>query len=453
MVVMAMTRGPKAAIKAKFPFVVGAVSVGTLLEWYGFYLYSGLAGVLSAQFLPGGLDHGILYGIGIFWTGFAVRPVGAVLFGYLGDSVGRKFAFTLAMMTMGGASFVIGCLPGFASIGWAAPLLLILCRLAQGVAMGGEYGGAATYIAEHAADGNRGLYTSWLQTTATMGIVLALLVILVCRLALGDAAFSDWAWRIPFWISAALVGLAIYIQLTLEESPLFERLKRQGKTAANPAKESFSGVKNWKSILLVVFGATAPEGVVWYTGQFYALFYLSTVLKLPYGTVYILMIVALTCAVPFFIVFGALSDKIGRRNIMTLGFLLAALSYWPVFSWMADLKDNPLMLGILIFYLAILVTMVYGPIAAFLVELFPTRIRCTSMSLPYQVGNGMFGGLVPLAGASLAATFGGPLYALFYPIGVALLGVIVSLVGLRPRTNDVRIWDETGAPPPVPEQP
>jgi MFS family permease len=453
MVVMAMTRGPEAAIKPKFPFVVGAVSAGTLLEWYGFYLYSGLAGVLGAQFLPGGPDHGVLYGIGIFWTGFAIRPVGAVVFGYLGDRVGRKFAFTLAMMTMGGASFVIGFLPGFASIGWAAPLLLILCRLAQGVAMGGGYGGAATYLAEHAADGKRGLYTSWLQTTATMGIVLALLVILVCRLGLGDAAFSDWAWRVPFWISAALAGLAVYIRLTFEESPLFERLKRQGKAAANPAKESFSGRKNWKSILLIVFGATAPEGVVWYTGQFYALFYLSTVLKLPYGTVYILMIAALTCAAPFFVVFGALSDKIGRRNIMTLGFLLAALSYWPVFGWMADLKDNPLMLGMLIFYLVILVTMVYGPIAAFLVELFPARIRYTSMSLPYQIGNGMFGGLVPVAGAALAATLGGPLYALLYPIGIALLGVIVSLVGLRPRTNDVRIWDEAGAPPPVPEQP
>ena len=454
MVVMAMERGPGAAIKAKFPFIVGAVSVGTLLEWYGFYLYSGLAGVMTVQFFPDRWEHGVLYSIGIFWTGFAIRPVGAVVFGYIGDTIGRKFALTLAMMTMGGASFVMGCLPGFASIGWAAPLLLVLCRLAQGVAMGGGYGGAVTYIAEHAPDGRRGLYTSWLQTTATMGIVLALLIILGCRLGFGDATFGNWAWRVPFWLSGALVGLSIYIRQTFEESPLFERLKQQGKAATNPAKESFSDLKNWKLIALALFGAAAPEGVVWYTGQFYAMHYLTTVLKVPYLTVQVLMMIVLTCAAPLFVVFGALSDRIGRRNIMTLGFLLAAISYWPVFSWMAAVKDSAFLLGILVFYLVILVALVYGPVAAFLVELFPARVRYTSMSLPYHVGNGVFGGLVPLAGAWIATAFGGPLYGLLYPIGIAAIGVAVSIAWLPARSDTVRIWDEVGGTPPqLPDQP
>jgi len=360
----------------------------------------------------------------------------------------------LTLLLMGGSTFVVGLLPGYEALGTLAPVLLVLMRVIQGLALGGEYGGAATYIAEHAPDGKRGFYTSWIQTTATMGIVLALLVILACRLGFGDAEFGAWAWRVPFWISAILVVLSIYIRLKLEESPLFARLKQQGKASTNPAMESFSSSKNWGLILLALFGATAPEGVVWYTGQFYALFYLTTVLKVPYVTVYILMMVVLTLAAPFFVVFGALSDKIGRRNIMTLGFLLAAISYWPVFSWMAAVKDSPFALGVLVFYMVILVTMVYGPIAAFLVELFPARIRYTSMSLPYHVGNGVFGGLVPLAGASIAAAFGGPLYGLFYPIGIAALGVVVSLAGLPSRSEGVQIWDEVGgAPPLVPDQP
>jgi MFS family permease len=327
-------------------------------------------------------------------------------------------------------------------------------RVIQGLALGGEYGGAATYIAEHAPDGKRGYYTSWIQTTATMGIVLALLVILVCRLGCGDQAFGDWGWRVPFSISAILILLSLYIRLQFEESPLFTRLKEQGKASVNPVLESFSSGKNWGLILLTLFGATAPEGVVWYTGQFYALFYMTTVLKVPHVTVYILMMIVLTLAAPFFVVFGALSDRIGRRNIMTLGFLLAAVSYWPVFAWMAAVKDSPLLLGILVFYMVVLVTMVYGPIAAFLVELFPARIRYTSMSLPYHIGNDVFGGFVPLAGASIAAAFGGPLYALLYPIGIAALGVVVSMAGLPQHSNEVRIWKEVGGGPPlVPHQP
>jgi MFS family permease len=453
---LAHASGPSAAVRQNLPFIIGASSVGTLIEWYDFYLYGVLAVFFSKHFFASTMDPNLAFilSLAVFWTGFLVRPFGAIVFGHLGDLIGRKFTFMLTLLLMGSATFIVGLLPGYETLGVLAPTLLVLMRVIQGLALGGEYGGAATYIAEHAPDGKRGFYTSWIQTTATMGIVLALLVILVCRVGFGDQAFGDWAWRVPFWISAILVGLSIYIRLKLEESPLFARLKAQGKASVNPALETFSSGKNWKLILLALFGATAPEGVVWYTGQFYALFYLTTVLKVPYVTVYILMMVVLTLAAPFFIVFGALSDRIGRRNIMTLGFLLAALSYWPVFTWMAAVKDNPLLLGVLVFYMVILVTMVYGPIAAFLVELFPARIRYTSMSLPYHVGNGVFGGLVPLAGASIAAMTGVALGGLLYPIGIAALGVVVSIAGLPARSDEVMIWEEVGgAPPLVPDQP
>jgi MFS family permease len=326
-------------------------------------------------------------------------------------------------------------------------------RVLQGLALGGEYGGAATYIAEHSPDGQRGFYTSWIQTTATMGSVLALLVILVCRLSLGDQVFGDWGWRVPFLISAVLVVLSIYIRLKLEESPLYARLKQQGKVSANPALESFGSGRNWGLILLALFGATAPEGVVWYTGQFYALFYMTAVLKINYVAVYLMMMIALTAAAPFFIVFGALSDRIGRRNIMTLGFLLAVVTYWPVFTWFSTFKDNYVVLTILLFYLVILVTMVYGPIAAFLVELFPARIRYTSMSLPYHVGNGVFGGLVPAAGASVAAITGIALVGLFYAMAIAGLGVFVSLAFMSYPKQKVKIWKEVFVQPLFPDHP
>jgi MFS family permease len=374
-----------------------------------------------------------------------VRPFGAIIFGHLGDLIGRKFTFMLTLGLMGAATFIVGLLPGYNAIGALAPILLVTMRVLQGLALGGEYGGAATYIAEHAPDGRRGFYTSWIQTTATLGIVFALLVILICRLALGDKTFGDWGWRIPFLLSAILVVLSGYIRLKLEESPLFARLKEQGGASPNPAAESFlSGGRNWKLMLLALFGATAPEGVVWYTGQFYALFYLTTVLKVSYVTVYIIMMIALTVGAPFFVAFGALSDRIGRRNIMVCGFILAVISYWPVFTWLGTFKANPVILAILIFYMVLLVTMVYGPIAAFLVELFPARIRYTSMSLPYHVGNGVFGGLVPAAGASIAAITGIPLAALFYPMAIAAIGVVVSLGFLREPTHRIRIWDEVG---------
>src|SRR6202163_4750547 len=328
---MATTAGVQqaAAPRLSLPFIIGASSVGTLIEWYDFYLYGVLALVFSKHFFSPDMDPtlALIASLFVFWTGFLVRPFGAIVFGHLGDLIGRKFTFMLTLMLMGASTFVVGLLPGYDTIGALAPILLVSMRVLQGLALGGEYGGAATYIAEHAPDGKRGLYTSWIQTTATMGIVLALLVILLCRLGFGDQAFGDWGWRVPFLISAVLVGLSIYIRLKLEESPLYARLKQQGKSSHNPALESFSSGKNWGLILFALFGATAPEGVVWYTGQFYALFYMTTVLKISYVTVYIVMMIALTAGAPFFIVFGALSDRIGRRNIMTLGFALAVVRH------------------------------------------------------------------------------------------------------------------------------
>src|SRR5690348_5013119 len=347
------TAGRGAATSQNLSFIIGASSVGTLIEWYDFYLYGVLAAFFSKHFFSPALDPTVAFiaSLFVFWTGFLVRPFGAIVFGHLGDLIGRKFTFMLTLLLMGAATFLVGCLPGYDSIGALAPILLVTMRVLQGLALGGEYGGAATYIAEHSPDGKRGLYTSWIQTTATMGIVLALLVILICRLSLGDQAFGDWGWRLPFLISAILVGLSIYIRLKLAESPLYARLKEQGKSSANPAFESFSSARNWGLILFALFGATAPEGVVWYTGQFYALFYMQTVLKINFVTLYIIMMIALTAAAPFFVVFGALSDRIGRRNIMTAGFGLAVITFWPVFTLMGTFKDNPVVLTILVFYM------------------------------------------------------------------------------------------------------
>src|SRR6202163_3236163 len=339
---MATTAGVQqaAAPRLSLPFIIGASSVGTLIEWYDFYLYGVLAVFFSKHFFSPDMDPtlALIASLFVFWTGFLVRPFGAIFFGHLGDLIGRKFTFLLTLLLMGAATFVVGLLPGYSTIGVLAPILLVAMRVLQGLALGGEYGGAATYIAEHSPDGRRGFFTSWIQTTATLGIVLALLVILVCRLSLGDQAFGDWGWRVPFLISAILVVLSIYIRLKLEESPLCARLKEQGKASTNPALESFSSGKNWGLILLALFGATAPEGVVWYTGQFYALTYLLAVLKLPFATVYVILIFALLFGAPFFIFFGWLSDRIGRRNIMTAGFLLAAASYVPVFTWLGTYK-------------------------------------------------------------------------------------------------------------------
>jgi MFS family permease len=432
------------------PFIIAASSGGTLIEWYDFYLYGVLAGFFGTHFFPGDMRNGFLYSLGIFWTGFVVRPFGAIFFGHLGDLVGRKYTFLLTLGLMGLATFLVGCLPTYDQIGWTAPALLVACRVVQGLALGGQYGGAATFIAEHAPDGKRGLYTSWIQTTATLGIVTALLVIMAFRLGLGDSAFSDYGWRFPFMLSALLVILSAYLRLKLGESPLFQRLKDQGGASDNPVRDTFTSGRNWALMALALFGFTAPEGVVWYTGQFYALAYMQAALMIPYVTVYLVMMAALVMGAPFFVFWGWLSDRIGRRAIMTAGFLLAALSYWPVFTAMGTFKDNPLMLTLLVWYMVILVTMVYGPIAAFLIELFPARIRYSSMSLPYHVGNGVFGGGVPFIATYLATTFTGiPLIGLAYPVTIAAIGVVVSTFGLRKETHRTKIWDEVGGRPPL----
>jgi MFS family permease len=439
------------ASKQSLSFIIAASSVGTLIEWYDFYLYGVLVGFFGTHFFSPSIDPTISFilSLAVFWTGFLVRPFGALLFGHLGDLVGRKFTFMLTLGLMGTATFLVGCLPTYDTIGTLAPILLVTCRVVQGLALGGEYGGAATYIAEHAPDGKRGLYTSWIQTTATMGIVIALVVILAFRLGLGDAAFTAYGWRWPFLLSAVLVLLSGYIRLKLEESPLYARLKAQGKTSANPARETYSSGRNWGLMALALFGATAPEGVVWYTGQFYALTYMSATLKLPYVEVYLILMIALLFGAPLFVFFGWLSDRIGRRPIMIAGFLLAVLTYIPVFTAFTTYKDNPTILCLLVFYMVILVTMVYGPIAAFLVEIFPARIRYSSMSMPYHIGNGVFGGVVPLMGASLAAAYPNiHLVGLYYPIGIAAIGVVVGFFGFR-QTYLKRIWDEVGGQPPV----
>ncbi len=441
--------------RQSLPFIIGASSVGTLIEWYDFYLYGVLAAFFARHFFPQGNESlALLASLAVFWFGFLLRPFGAIFFGHLGDLIGRKFTFMLTLLLMGAATFLVGLIPSYQSWGYVAPILILLMRAVQGLALGGEYGGAATYIAEHAPDGKRGLYTSWIQTTATMGIVLALLIILICRQSMSAQDFEDWGWRIPFLISALLVALSVYIRLKLAESPLYARLKEQGKASTNPVKDTYSSGKNWGLMAIALFGATAPEGVVWYTGQFYALIYMLGVLKLNYVTVYVILMVALTVGSLGFIFFGWLSDQIGRRDIMTAGFALAIITYLPVFTAFETFRDNPVLLTLLVLWLVILVTMVYGPIAAFLVELFPARIRYSSMSMPYHIGNGWFGGGVPFIGTAITQATGIALGGLFYPMAIAAIGVVVSVGFLRERTDRVRIWEEVGgAPPLVPDQP
>ncbi|HEU4460798.1 MAG TPA: MFS transporter [Methylibium sp.] len=539
--------------------VIFASSLGTVFEWYDFYLYGSLAAIIAKQFFAG-LDptSAYIFALLAFAAGFLVRPFGAIVFGRLGDMIGRKYTFLVTILIMGLATFIVGLLPNYASIGIAAPIILVSLRILQGLALGGEYGGAATYVAEHAPHGKRGAYTAWIQTTATLGLFLSLLVILGVRLSIGEAAFGDWGWRIPFLLSIVLLGISVWIRLSLNESPAFQRMKAEGKTSKAPLTESFGQWKNLKIVILALLGLTAGQAVVWYTGQFYALFFLTTIAKVDTTTANLLIAASLIIGTPFFIVFGALSDKIGRKPIIMAGCLIAALTYFTAFPMLlkaanpalvsaqqatkvvvtadpatcsfqgspiareinfttscdqakraltqlyipyenvaapagtptkvtmgtteiippnamlnekknafapesakaiADFKkqvgdtakaanltvkatdeglNKPLVLAILVF-LVILVTMVYGPIAAMLVELFPTRIRYTSMSLPYHIGNGWFGGLLPTTAFAMVAATGDIFYGLWYPVIVAAGTFVIGMLFIR-ETKDVDIY-------------
>jgi MFS family permease len=523
--------------------VIFASSLGTVFEWYDFYLYAVLAPFFAALFFPpGNATAALLSAFAAYAAGFLVRPFGALLFGRIGDLVGRKYTFLVTIVFMGGATFLVGLLPTYESIGWFAPILMVTLRLVQGLALGGEYGGAATYVAEHAGPGKRGYDTAWIQTTATLGLFLALLVIGLCRFTgwMTPQQFAEWGWRLPFLVSLILLIFSIYIRLKLNESPIFQRMKAEGKGSKAPLTDSFLRYPNNKYVLLALLGATAGQGVVWYTGQFYALFFLTITLKVDGQTAYTLIAISLLLGTPFFIFWGWLSDKIGRLKIILAGCLIAALTYFPLFGalthyvnpaletfaqknvitvaakdcnfhifvgpWSkftdcdrtkdfltkaglsftsttlpADAPDNVVtkigdtelkgfdaakytatlkdkgyapaadknainwgMTLLILFILVMYVTMVYGPIAAFLVEMFPTKIRYTSMSLPYHIGNGWFGGMLPLLATAMVAASGDIYYGLWYPIVVALMTFVIGLIFLRDR-KDIDLQSDESA--------
>ncbi|HKO60700.1 MAG TPA: MFS transporter [Pyrinomonadaceae bacterium] len=470
--------------------VIAASAVGTMIEWYDFYIFGSLALIISPLFYPAGNNTlALIAYLSTFAVGFVVRPFGALFFGRIGDLVGRKYAFLVTLLIMGGATALVGFLPTYATIGLAAPIILLLIRILQGLALGGEYGGAAVYVAEHVPDKKRGFYTSFIQITATLGLFMSLAVILIVQNAMSREAFRSWGWRIPFVISIFLVAISLYIRLRMKESPIFQHIKTTGMTSAKPLKEAFTKWPNLKRVLISLFGATAGQGVVWYTGQFYALFFLQTVLKVNATSSNYVIAIALLLGMPFFVLFGALSDRVGRKKIMMAGCLIAALSYIPIYKAMqsvvgsnvvtatsvrsADtgaisltpqtivdgalqpakevlpytnfetLITNPIAwkLILLVFIQVIFVTMVYGPIAAYLVEAFPAKIRYTSLSLPYHIGNGVFGGLMPLIGLYVVASTGNIYAGLYYPIIVASITFIVGSLLLK-ETRHVEIWRE-----------
>lgn len=461
--------------------VIMASSVGTMIEWYDFYIFGSLAVYLSPKFYPAGNDRFALIAyLSTFAVGFLVRPFGALFFGRIGDLVGRKYAFIVTLSIMGGATALIGLLPTYKTAGWFAPITLLLIRVLQGLALGGEYGGAAVYVAEHVPDKKRGFYTSFIQITATLGLFLSLLVVLGTQSSLSKEQFADWGWRIPFLLSIVLVSISLYIRLKMRESPIFASIKSSGMTSAKPLTEAFTKWPNLKRVLISLFGATAGQGVVWYTGQFYALFYLQTVLKVNGRTANIVVAIALLLAMPFFTLFGALSDRVGRKWLMMAACLLAVASYIPIYKSMqqaagnnvvsvksaadkvtGQIKLTPMTLDatgqqvpakeaaspnlnklvFLIFIQVIFVCMIYGPIAAYLVEAFPAKIRYTSLSLPYHIGNGVFGGLLPLIGLSLCARTGNIYAGLYYPMIVASVTLVVGSLLLK-ETHGTKIWDE-----------
>ncbi len=499
--------------------VILASSVGTLIEWYDFYIYGTLAPYIAKQFFPSdNLTASYLAALGSFAAGFIVRPFGALFFGRLGDLIGRKYTFLVTLLLMGLSTFAIGLIPGYAKIGMMAPVLILGLRLLQGLALGGEYGGAATYVAEHSPSNRRGYFTGFIQTTATIGLLLSIAVILTTKAYTGDAAFDDWGWRVPFWISIIMVAISVYIRLKMQESPMFTKIKESGQLSKNPLKESFGKKANLKMVLLALFGAVAGQGVIWYTGQFYAMAFLDKVCNIEFNTVRYILAAAIIAGTPFFLVFGHWSDKIGRKWIMLAGMLLGILTYRPIYQKMLDISSTKVevvagkdfseksvavasngdstvtttiakafvngntykevktqkiltdktkeapkaevkkqlwvsagnwwLLAFLIFIQIIYVTMVYGPMAAFLVELFPTRIRYSSMSLPYHIGNGIFGGLVPYIATFLVAQSitadrpsGDPLAGLFYPMIIAGVCFVIGAIYLPSRT-DTKVHDD-----------
>jgi MFS family permease len=440
--------------------IIAASSVGTMVEWYDFYIFGSLATVIASKFYQTGTPIGdMIAWLAAFAIGFVVRPFGAIVFGRIGDLIGRKYTFLVTMTLMGVCTFAVGVLPTIDQIGPAAGVILIFLRILQGLALGGEYGGAATYIAEHAPHGKRGFYTSWIQITATAGLFMSLGVILVTRSWLGEAAFKDWGWRVPFLVSILLIIVSLYIRISLKESPLFAKLKKSGGVSKNPILESFGKKENLKWVLLALFGATMGQGVVWYTGQFYVLFYLQKVFGVSLMDSNFIVGGALLFATPFFVVMGAWSDKIGRKPIMLAGMALAVLTYYPLYSVMAAFAPgtpgegftrqllfipyqgyNPVVLAICVFVQVLYVTMVYGPIAAFLVELFPTKIRYTSMSLPYHIGNGVFGGLVPIIGLTLIGMTKNNYAGLWYPMLITAICFLVGFFYVR-ETSHINIHE------------
>lgn len=471
--------------------VIMASSAGTLIEWYDFYIFGSLSAIISEKFFPpSNPELAYIATLATFAVGFIVRPFGAIVFGRLGDLVGRKYTFLLTLLIMGGSTFAIGLIPSYHTIGVLAPMLVLLLRLLQGLALGGEYGGAATYVAEHSPNDRRGYYTSFIQTTATLGLFVSLAVILITRSVMTPADFNNYGWRIPFLLSILLVMMSYYIRIRLQESPLFIQMKKEGKTSTNPIKESFGNKENLKLVLIALFGAAMGQGVVWYTGQFYALSFLQKTMNIEFVQSNVIIALALLLGTPLFIYFGSLSDRIGRKKIMLAGMLIAALAYYPIYKAMDTIGDvkqkteltelykiesnqakdengqfvqhttkvhtysdgsvlrqsegkseltvsntRMAMLVFLIFVQVVFVTMVYAPIAAFLVEMFPTRIRYTSMSLPYHIGNGVFGGLLPTISTILVTKTGNHLAGLIYPIAVAVICFLIGLVYIRDNKN------------------